>query len=346
MYPKVSAYRSMNKSIRKTARLIITLLLFCSILTSLPLAGHAENSEKKQAVSLPQLTDIRPTEAKENTFTTLNGNEVTYNMNTRRIIALSGAGDLAAFGIHPLAVLSDPQNIEMYQDYFEGVKILEYSQPYNIEEILSYEPELILVYQMMDEKNIEELSKIAPVIPLHRESFDFSERLGYIGEIFGLEENAKQLVQYAEQTKESALKEIESLGIKDKSVTIFYYFDAVSIPPSDFWYFNKIIYDYLELEMPEAVRSFLNEPNHMPFSPISNEVLPSFEGDGVLYADLMGDMQIPESLAANPGWMALKAVKEDKVGVLNALLYAEKDVLYLQEQYSGILAALNKAFGQ
>lgn len=66
-------------------------------------------------------------------------------------MALSGCGDLVAFGIKPQAILADPSVVEKYKQYFEGVEILEYSQPYNVEEIMKYEPELI-VYQMMIKK--------------------------------------------------------------------------------------------------------------------------------------------------------------------------------------------------
>ena len=38
-------------------------------------------------------------------------------------------------------------------------------------------------------------------------------------------------------------------------------------------------------------------------------------------------------------------MKEDRIGVLDAVLYAEKDVLYLRAQYEGILSALEKAMG-
>lgn len=299
-------------------------------------------------LALPKLTpieDARPEEAKQVTFKTLNGNDVTYNRHTRRIVALSGCGDLAAFGIQPLAMLGDKAVVERYKDFFEGVELLEYTQPYNIEEILKYEPELILVYQLMDEENIEELSKVAPVIPLYRESFDFDERLGYIGEIFGLEDRAEALIAYAKDTQQAAVDAVDELDIKDQTVNVFYYLDGVSIPPTDFWYFNKILYDYLDLEQTQAVQDFLADENNGPFTPISNEKLKDYEGDLVLYADLFGDGQIPPQLDENPGWKALHAVQEDRIGVIDAMLYAEKDVLYLAAQYEGLLEALKLAIG-
>ncbi len=302
-------------------------------------------TQSGQLEQIPVLQDQRPVEAKEVTFTDLNGNEVTYNQNTRKILALSGAGDLAAFGIRPDAVIVEEKMKERYADFFDGVQILKNTQPFDEEEIMSYQPELILVYQMMEEPELEKLRKIAPVIPLYREEFDFEKRLGYIGEIFGMQENAKILIDYAKKTQETAVAKLQELNISDKTVSMFYYMDGVSIPPSDYWYFNKIVYDYMGMKMTQTTQDFLNDPNVNPFTPISNEKIKDFEGDIVIYVDLMtdGEPRVPEALQSNPGWMMLDAVKNQKVGAIDGMLYAEKDVLYLYEQYTSLMNAFDQA---
>lgn len=301
--------------------------------------------QANQLESLPVLNDTRPTERKEVTFTDLNGTEVTYNQNTRNIVALSGAGDLAAFGIRPSAVIVEETVKTKYSDFFEGVETVQNTQPFNEEEIMSYEPELILVYQLMEEPELEKLRKIAPVIPLYREEFDFEKRLGYIGEIFGMKENAQTLIDYANKTQETAVNQLRALGLTDQTVSMFYYMDGVSIPPTDFWYFNKIVYDYMGLNMPQNTADFLSDPNVNPFTPISNEKIKDYEGDIVIYVDLMpdGSPAVPEILQSNPGWSMLNAVKNDKVGAIDGMLYAEKDVLYLYEQYTCLLDAFRQA---
>ena len=293
----------------------------------------------------PVLEDTRPTEVKEATFTDLNGEEVTYDQNTRKIVALSGAGDLAAFGIRPSAVIVEENVKKSYPDFFDGVEILENTQPFNEEEIMRYEPELILVYQMMEEPELERLRKIAPVIPLYREEFDFAKRLGYIGEIFGMKENADILIDYAEKTQKAAVEQLQELDITGKTVSMFYYMDGVAVPPTDFWYFNKIVYDYMGLSMPQITADHLNDPNVNPFTPISNEKIRDFEGDIVIYVDLMtdGEPKVPELLSSNPGWQMLDAVKEDRVCAIDGMLYAEKDVLYLYEQYTCLMDAFRQA---
>ncbi len=305
----------------------------------------SQPTQSAQLEQVPVLKDTRPIEVKEVTFTDLNGDEVTYNQNTRKILALSGAGDLAAFGLRPNAVIVEEKMKNRYADFFDGVEILQNTQPFDEEEIMTYQPELILVYQMMEEPELEKLRKIAPVIPLYREEFDFEKRLGYIGEIFGMQENAKILIDYAKKTQETAVAELQELNISDKTVSMFYYMDGVSIPPTDYWYFNKIVYDYMGLKMTQTTQDFLNDPNVNPFTPISNEKIRDFEGDIVIYVDLMtdGEPKVPEALQSNPGWMMLNAVKNQKVGAIDGLLYAEKDVLYLYEQYTSLMNAFSQA---
>ena len=325
-------------------KIIVGIVAVMSLIFSL-LFVSCKKEEKKEQVktitSLEKLVDTRLKDKKENIFKTLNGNDVKYNMNTRKIVALSGVGDLVAFGIRPLAAIADETIIKKYEDFFDGVKLLEDTMPFNEEEILNYAPELILVNQHMDEQNIKKLERIAPVIPLYRESFDFEERLGYIGRIFGLEKNANQLIQYAKDVKETALTKINSLGLEEKTATLFYYMDGISIPPTDYWYFNKILYDYLGLKRTAKVDEFLKNQK-TPFDAISNESVKNYEGDVVIYVDLFGG-GISDELANNPGWKSLKAVQNGNVGILNGMLFAEKDVLYLAEQYKEILNALQQA---
>lgn len=66
----------------------------------------------------------------------------------------------------------------------------------------------------------------------------------------------------------------------------------------------------------------------------------------MIYVDLYsinGQPSMSEALMANPGWQSLKAYQEDRIGLLDAMLYAEKDVLYLAAQYNGLIEAFEKA---
>lgn len=292
-------------------------------------------------VKLPKLEDTRSTEKKEQTITTLNGDKVTYNMNTRKIVVVAGSQDLVAFGIQPLAY-EGTSDITSYESFYGEARPLENSTPFSAEEILSYEPELILVNQKMSQANIKALSKIAPVIPLYTDSTDFETRLNYIGEIFGLQEHAKELITYSDHLKQGMLNEIKTLDLKGKTLTIYTYLGAISIPPERGWFMNTILYDYLGIERKANVAKFMQDESGVAYETISAEKLKDYEGDMVLFASFDGG-EIPSYVSENVGWQSLTAVKENRVGVIDITPYAQKGVILLEKQYTQIYEALKVA---
>ncbi len=290
---------------------------------------------------MPVLTDTRSEEYKENTFTTLNGDEVTYNMNTRRIVCVFGSQDVVGFGIKLLAYEGSTE-IEGYEDYYEGAEALLNTSPFSPEEVLSYEPELILVNQQMSQSQIEQLSKIAPTIPLYTDSTDFATRLGYIGEIFGLEESANVLISYADALKNTMVQQLKDLNLSDKTLTIYTYMGAISIPPDRGWFMNTIIYDYAGIGRLPNVEEFMTDESGMAYEAISAEKLRDYEGDMVIYAGF-GEDTISSYVTENVGWQSLNAVREDRVGIIDITPYAQKGVILLADQYRQVLEALKVA---
>ena len=330
-------------------------LMLCFV-ASLTLIGGlvgctGEKESKPVEIALPKLTDTRGMEEKMTTITTLNGNQVTYNMNTRRIVSLSSSGDLVALGIKPLAC-EGYAITDGYEDYFYGVEKLNYSQPFNQEELMTYRPEVIIVYDTMDLSNIRKLEKIATqaVIPVYYDEYDFELRLGLIGEIFGVQDNANILIDYANKVKEAGEQAIRDLELDGKSVTIFSFYQAgICIPPTyrDGWTFNKILYKDLKFKKTQKVEEYLSDRTSQAYLAISNEKVHEYEGDIVLFADITArgnenSDKVPDNVATNVGWNSLQAVKNNKVGIFNATLFASKDVLYVEQQYSLLIDALRK----
>ena len=289
----------------------------------------------------PLLEDTRGTDYLENTFTTLNGDEVTYNMNTRNIVCIMGSQDVVAFGI-PLLAYEGSSDIEGYEQFYDGASALMNTTPFSLEEVLSYEPELILVNQRMSASNIEALAKIAPVIPLYTDSEDFETRLRYIGDIFGLQESAQKLVDYANALRDAMVARIEALGLQDKTLTIYTYMGSITIPPERGWFMNTILYNYVGLKRLPAVEEFMQDESGVAYEAISAEKLKDYEGDMVLYAGF-GEDTISTYVSENVGWQALDAVKQGRVGIIDITPYAQKGVILLEEQYSQLFDALQVA---
>lgn len=340
IYNKKTMFYYFNKQVTKKV-----ILLFVTLVLTILFVGCTKPKEVEQYQTLAVREDARKLDVVEKEITTINGDKVKFNINTRKIVALSNVGDLLAFGIKPLAVIFDESVAAKYKDHFKDVKFLKENEPFSEEEILTYNPDVIFVYQRMEKEQIEKLSKIAPVVPLLREEFDLEKRLSYISNIFELENVKNELVEYSKNVKQGAIKEVQKLDIKSKKVTLFYYFfESLAVPPTNHWYFNKIIYEYMEFERTTYVDEYLKKPNLLPFAPISNESLPNFDADFILYVALTNETKIPEALNENPVWKNLKSVKENKVAILDGNLYAEKDILFLFAQYDGVVSALKKIF--
>ena len=331
----------------KLKKLVVGSIL--TIALTFMLTSCKEVAKDSISLSMPKLTDTRGSDVKMNTIKTLNGDEATYNMNTRRIVSLSSSGDLVALGIRPLAVEGFAIT-DGYEDFYYGVEKLNYSQPFNQEELMTYKPDVIIVYDTMDLSNIRKLEKIAKeaVIPVYYDEYDFELRLGLLGSIFGLEENATKLIEYANEVKSINEKKINDLNLKGKTITIFsYYQSGICIPPTyrDGWTFNKILYKDLGFNKTNKVCEYLNDRTSQAYLAISNELIREYEGDIVLFADISArgsgsTTLVPDNVKNNVGWKSLKAVKEERVGVFNATLFASKDVLYVEQQYKMLVDAL------
>jgi len=292
-------------------------------------------------LDFPKLEDTRGTEEKLNTIYTLNGNEVTYNMNTRRIVCVFGSQDVVAFGIKLLAFEGSTDKTG-YEEFYDGAMELQDTQPFSAEEILSYHPELIFVNQKMDMTNIETLSKIAPTIPLYTDSNDFAVRLNYIGKIFGLEESAQKLISYANNLRKDMVQTMKDLNLADKTLTIYSYMGNITIPPERGWFMNTIIYEYVGFLRKDNVKEFMQDESSIAYKPISNEKLKDYEGDLVIFASFSGT-EISTYVSENVGWQRLNAVKENRVGVIDITPYAQKGVILLYNQYHQILKAIKIA---
>ena len=324
--------------VKSFKNLMMVLFLAASSLLTSCVEERANDQEKA-----PVLEDYRDNKVEKlNTIIDINGKEVTYDMNTNDIVALGCAGDLLAMGIRPLAVDGNA-NTTGYEDFYKGVEILKNTQPFDPQEVLSYHPKLILTYDTMDEKDLNTLGKLkVPVIPIYFSTYDYEKRLNYIGEIFGLEKNAEALISYYKDLEDKSLKELEEMGQEDKSLTIFTYYQGITIPPdyNGAFVFNHILYDVLGFKKIKKVEDFLNDQHSQAYATISNEVIKDYEGDIVLFATMGDELVIPDVVLTNVGWQALKAQKENRIGVNNMLLYSFKDVLYMDAQYDQLISAL------
>ena len=283
--------------------------------------------------------DRRPTTYEEKTYT-FAGKTHKYNKNTRNILAMSGAGDLVAFGIKPKAMMYERE----YPEYFKGTAILENTQPFDKEEVRKYKPDLIFVYEKMSERDQERLREIAPVIPLLSNSFSEEKRLRQLQEIFDLDEAfVREKINYVNELKAKYKAAIKRL-VKDKeTLTFFCVTDGITILKTDSWHFNYIAYKELNINMLQTVYDEVNRPGVMPFSPLSPESIREYEGDINICVDLSGTVQKFSNRGNKDraaAWKFMKSVKDNTMLCIPAKIYSTKEVLFLNNQYGLIYSAI------
>ena len=140
------------------------------------------------------------------------------------------------------------------------------------------------------------------------------------------------------------IEKLKDLNLSDKTLTIYTYMGAVTIPPDRGWFMNTIIYDYAGIGRLPIVEEFMTDESGMAYQAISAERLKEYEGDLVIFAGF-GESDLSTYVTENIGWQSLDAVKEDRVGIIDITPYAQKGVILLDNQYGQVLTAL-KAAGQ
>ena len=265
-----------------------------------------------------------------------------YTLQRADIYAKNNIDILNLCNIDEIVIGSEENDVNKYEKYYKDATQLENASPYSYEEVYSFNPELILVNERMSASNIADLSKICPVIPLLTDSTDFDSRLKYIGNIFGLQESAKTLSEYAENLKTDMLNDLKDLKLGNKTLTIYTYMGGVSIVPERGFFMNTILFDYLGVNRLDKVKEFMQNESQLAYEPIADSNIKDYEGDLVFFA-ATGGKTISTFVTEKPGWKKLKAVQENRVGVIDMDTFAQKGVLLLYDQYSQILDAFKVA---
>ncbi len=324
---------------------LMTLVCVCSAFL---MTGCKANKEEIEIESLPVLEDTRGTENENATITDALDREVTYNKNARKIVTLAWESDLIGLGVKPLAVSNTNEALaEMYASFYKDVEFIDTYNNNFYEAVMAYQPDLII--STTNATWVGNLEKIASTIAVDYAEQDYAVRLNRLAEIFGLQDNAKKLIDYATETKNNAVKKAEQMGLKDKTVTVFGSMQNLMIAHVDFWgaKYDTILFEEFGMKKTQAVEEYLAEANanNTLFSGVSSEAVPNYEADYTLYCDMTGLKEIPPTVQSNPGWMSLKAVQENRVGIIDFGLYAIKDLICLGEQYNQLFSALEVAMG-
>jgi len=264
----------------------------------------------------PTSTGSQNKDSEEQTTITYLNNHYEIPVKPEKILflnAFESIEDAVILGIEPYAASAIGSDEEPFPSFFGDVTAntipLLTTSGDSLEYVLQLAPDLIISTDMEDPKVLEQLEKIAPVIPTSHYGPDWQANLEMLAEVTGKAEKAKTLIDKYHQDKQNAIQYLHSFQDKDV-VAIRIRGGEMMIYPKNV-FLNDVLYGELNLPVPETINKVDQQ------TVISLEGLYQANPDYIfiqydLYENDM-DESILEELQQNQVWKGLKAVKSNQV---------------------------------
>ncbi|WP_027702761.1 ABC transporter substrate-binding protein [Metaclostridioides mangenotii] len=267
-------------------------------------------------------------EPKTRTVSTIKG-DIEVPSNPERVAVSCYQGDLLALGVKPIAT-EKPKEESAFKNELAGVATIEKWEP---EEVMELDPDLLIVVK---EEDYEKLNKIAPTILIPFGELTTEERVTFIGEAVGKQEEAKKVIDNFEQKVKDSKEKLNKAGVMDKTFTLIesYSGKTLMIFGNKYGRGGEIFYDYLDLKAPNIIEKEIIDADQ--YIELSLEALPEYCGDYVINSTWGG----PNILTDNDIWNNIKAVKEGKVIKTSGELYFYADIYSMNVQLDKFVDAI------
>ncbi|MFB0828401.1 ABC transporter substrate-binding protein [Brevibacillus laterosporus] len=264
------------------------------------------------------LSDEQKEESKKTVqYKTITGEQVEIPAHPKRVVYIGPTlGDFLVMDIPIVGSNLIHTNHSYYKGKTEG--IVDVGNPGDLEVILTLEPDLIInSYYNADAEQNEALSKIATTIPFNP-ALPYAERVKEMGNIFGQQEEAAQLIaKFETQSKEM----FDKLQLAEgETATVFYQLGKTLYVMGN-RSLGAIIYGENGFAIPPAVQKNIIDQKGVSFVEVSEEVLPEFASDHLFVLIQDNDESKTESdrlLQRSPLWGTLPAVQKGNVYVASA----------------------------
>lgn len=256
---------------------------------------------------------------------TVNG-ETEIPVDPQRVIITYCMGDVLALGVKPVA--SYDASGTAYEKEVAGLPVWD---KFEAEEILSYNPDLIIV---ISQEQYDIASKLAPTVFLPFTELSLEERVRFLGEVLNRQAEAEKAINNFNQKIEDAKTALTDKNILNKTISIFEQDSDGSI-----WVYGDkwgrggdLIYSHLGFKAPDIVANeIIAKEQHRN---ISMEVIQDYAGD---YLILSGET---DKLKGNTIWESLPAVKNGNTIPIDFTLFYDIDIYSTNVQLDYLLDAL------
>lgn len=204
------------------------------------------------------------------------------------------------------------------------------------EAILALNPDLIIV---PSEETYEALHQIAPTVLVPYEKMSTEERVSFIGQVVGKEDQAKELFTDFHKKVEVSKQKLQEAGILDHTISIMEGGKDNSmavVASKQFGRGSQIIYEYLGMKAPDIIQQKIDTATGADGESVSFEVLGKYSGDYIFRSSYDG----MADLTQNPIWNNIPAVKEGRLMEIDFGLGYYSDIYSLNVQLDYIVEAL------
>lgn len=288
-----------------------------------------------ESADIEETTEV--TEEGTKVVSTIMG-DVEVPADPKKVIVNWYLGDVVTLGIEPVAIYGWIQESMPFYDLLKDVPSIE---NWDKEEILSYEPDLIITYNQED---FDKFSKIAPVVVAPESVMTSAERIEFLGKVTGRETEAKAAIEDFETKLEEAKELLKSDEFMNKNFSILQDWGSNSY---GIYYETgsrggTLLYDYLQLNLPENLKKLIEDTGEGRGA-LSYEVAADYFGDYVLWF-LLDENE--SEYSQTEIWKSIPAVKAGNIievpASLSGLFYFD-DVASMSAQLDYIVDKLNEA---
>jgi iron complex transport system substrate-binding protein len=285
--------------------------LLCIMMVAMAIMAGCGGSDSKDA-DQPASASVQPSAAPSDKEASPGTRKVKTAMgevevptNPQRVIVNWYVGDVFTLGIKPVAINAWSQKTMPFFDKFDGIPKIE---KWEAEEILKYDPDLIITY---DAKDFEKLSKLAPVIVVPEGDVKTTDRLAFLGEATGRTTQAKEAIATFEKKLAEAKEKLSSGVFKDKNFSILQDWgrSTYGVMYETGSRGGTLLYEYLGLSKPAKLEQLVKDSGKGRDS-LSYEVASQYFGDYVLWFLKEG---YDSEYAKTEIWNSIPAVKNGNI---------------------------------